>query len=472
MNRNMRSFQTHASLYSIRKVKLVLKEIPNEKIWATLLVSIIFVGFLILPAAVFPQLDSSALIRSSGTIAQMGNATSGSVGDIQAAIDWVIAAGGGTVYIPEGTFDFDPRDSGYTSPWWQVTGVHFDVPAGGIQIIGAGKDKTILKYPEDSELGGFTDKLGGFYIRGQSGGKVRISGITIKAQTNYLTSSIPNMGIWLESCTDFRVDHCSFYWMGEVAVWVNDAEATYGDSGGDITKVSQGVVDHCDFIDLYKPVVTQQGNGYGYGVSVARAYHYLWTVPNLYPDDPWTIFGKYEKNTYVEDCYFTGCRHGTQSAWAGAYVLRNSVIEDLGVYEVATTGHPVRTDVLGMFAQEIYNVTIRRTAQSSQRFLGPLVEGGSSLLYDLTLENLESSFVIGSCEDAGNDFYPLGRTKEVYIWDNQIINCGEMTIEDNTGLGGDPAPIEGVHYFLHEPPSEKNYTPYTYPHPLTLSGFP
>ncbi|MHC3128452.1 MAG: hypothetical protein IBV52_00025 [Candidatus Bathyarchaeota archaeon] len=392
----------------------------------------------------------------------MGNATSGSIEDIQVAIDWVTAAGGGTVYVPEGSFTFDASGD---------RRVYIDVPQGSIQIVGAGIDKTVLQMPIDDSA----PNTAMFVVDGLSGGRVRISGITFKGRPNRDTSDTGDSGIVLKSCTDFRVDHCSFWDMGGSGVSVYDADNTYGTSGGDINKVSQGVVDHCEFHRIYKSQATYAGNGYGYGVVVNRAYHYLWTVPNLYPDDPWTMFGKYYKNTYIEDCYFEGCRHAVCGNWAGAYVLRYSTIEDQGTYAALTTGHPIRSEVLGMLTCEIYNVTVCNTGKYVSKHPGFHVEGGSALIYNNVIENTgEPAFSIGDCEAYNPEFYPLGNTKEVYIWNNQILGStiNGVHLGDNSGFGGNPAPTEGEQYFLHAPPTEKNYTPYQYPHPLTLQEFP
>ncbi|GAI58261.1 unnamed protein product [marine sediment metagenome] len=133
--------------------------------------------------------------------------------------------------------------------------------------------------------------------------------------------------------------------------------------------------------------------------------------PNLYPSDPWTMFGKYYKNVYIEDCYFEGCRHAVVGNWAGAYVLRYSTIEDQGMYAALTTGHPVRTDVLGMLTQEIYNVTVRNTGKYVSKHPGFHVEGGSALIYDNIIEDTgDAAFSLGDCEANNPDirsFPPL-----------------------------------------------------------------
>lgn len=467
MNRTSKPFQTPLISPSfIRKIKLIMKAMSSEKLYAMLLFSVIFIGVLILPPTVTSLVSSSVLIRSSGTIASTGNATSGSIEDIQAAIDWVTATGGGTVYIPEGTFTFDASGT---------RRVNINVPAGGIQIIGAGIDKTVLQMPVDDSA----PSTRMFSVNGLSGGKVRISGITFKGRPNRDTSDTGDTGISIRSCTDFRVDHCSFWDMGGSGVSVHDAENTYGTYGGDINKVSQGVVDHCEFHRIYKPATHAAGNGYGYAVVVNRAWSYLWAVPNLYPEDPWTIFGKYYKNTYIEDCYFEGSRHAVCGNWAGAYVLRYSTIEDNMVYDSVTTGHPVRLSVMGMFAQEIYNVTVRNRGTYVSKHLGFWIKGGSSLMYNNTIIDIkDQAFGVGTYEHYNEEFYPLGNTKETYIWNNEIINGGGLAIVTYLDT-----PVEGTDFFtdltgkytteqIQTMIDAKGYQPYTYPHPLTLQEFP
>jgi len=419
------------------------------------------IGILILSPAISSVINTYTHVRSSGTIvANEAHAKSGSVEDIQAAVDAVVAAGGGIVYIPEGDFAFNASGD---------IRVNINVPAGGLNILGAGINRTVLQMPVDDSAPNTIM----FYISGLSKGRLRMSNITFRGRPNRDTSPTGDAGIRIESCMDFRVDHCSFYDMGTAGVWVSDVEKTKGHYDGDITYVSQGVVDHCYFYDIYKPQTYASQRGYGYGVVIARAYHYLWTYPNLYPDDPWTMFGKYYKNTYIEDCYFIGCRHAVTGNWAGAYVLRHSTIDDLRLYECVTTGHPNRDNVFGMLTCEIYNVTVRSTGKYVSKFIGFHIEGGSALIFNNTLENLDRAFNLGACEDSTpHPYHPLGHTKEVYIWNNTVTNCVEVYHVFSNEPGGCPAPVENVNYFLHVPPAERNYTPYPYPHPLILVESP
>lgn len=408
---------------------------------------------------------------SSGLVV---TATSGTVTAIQNAVNTVIAGGGGTVKIPSGTFAFAATATNYVN----IT----QVPTNGIIFEGAGIDQTILQVPSstsDSDTTMFSVDANGYY------GKVRFTGLTLKANSDRTTSTAGYIGILIQSCTDFRVDHCSFYDMGDAAISVYDATNMYGTSGGTYDLVSQGVVDHCEFYDIYKPLVTGAGNGYGYGVFVARASHYLWSATNIYPSSPWTTndgFGNYYKCTYIEDCTFRGCRHAVTGNFAGAYCLRYSTISDNRASSTAsTTGHPVRSNVLGQHYCEIYSNTFQDTGYyDSTTMRGIHVEGGSALVYDNTITGLQYCYQIGDAETAGQTFSPKGETQETYIWDNTETSYSNMLLEiDNTGTGGEGAPVEGTQYWtdvtgtystaqVQALVDAENYLAYTYPHPLTV----
>jgi len=255
--------------------------------------------------------------------------------------------------------------------------------------------------------------------------------------------------------------------MGGAGVSAQDHDTQYGIVGGDPNRVSQGVVDHCYFYDIYKAGATQAGTGYGYGVAISRAMNYLWTP---WDDNLWNLLGKYDKNVFIEDCYFWHCRHAVTGNFGAVYVLRNSIIEDItGSGNAQITGHPVRKDAYGMRAWEIYNNTFRWTGIGAKPW-GIHMEGGSGVVYNNTIQNTYYVYQFGSCEYSGNPFYPKGNLADMYVWNN--IESGYVARIywiDNTGVGGDPAPVENVNYFLRAPlGSEGNYTPYIYPHPLTL----
>lgn len=457
MGRNRKSFQNVLNMHvcSILTIRLVVKEMQSTKLYGIILISAALIGILILSPAISSLIDENVWQRGSfGIIAHV--AKSGSIEDIQAAVDKAKVAGGGVVLIPEGTFLFDA--------YGDTQIVNIDVPAGGLTIFGAGRDRTFLQMPVDDEA---PNSLM-FLVRGLSGGLFRMSGITFKGRSNRDTSPTGDTAIVMQSCKDFRIDHCSFYDMGSQCIRVSDDDTQYGIDWGDPDRVSQGVIDHNDFIDIYKPEATRQGRGWGYGIAIGRAGHYWWTY---WEPDFWELFGNYKRNVFIEDNYFTGTRHAVACSSGGVYVFRHNIVENQAHAECATTGHPVRVNIHGMGACEIYNNIFRYTGEWGEKFRGPLVEGGSALIFNNTFENLIWAVGLGSCEYNDNPFYPQGCTKDVYIWNN-AGDTSNIATWSNEGMGGCPAPIEGEQYFLHAPPPEKNYTSYPYPHPLTLIETP
>jgi len=450
-------------------IRLVMNEIQSirSKCYSILLISVLLIGILILSPTISSLINTYTHVRSSGTIvANEAHAKSGSVEDIQVAVDAVVTAGGGIVYIPAGTFTFEPRDSGLTDVNGRPCGVRFVVTTGGLSIFGAGINKTVLEMPLDDSApdGTMFQATGGNETAREvggwnAGGRLRISGITFKGRPN-LNAPNSDRLIWLVSCKDFRVDHCSFYYAGDTAVAINDHFTQSGIYGGDPDRVSQGVVDHCDFFDLYKyPIGTN-----GYGVGIGRAMHYLWTV---WDDNIWNVLGVYDKNIFIEDCYFRGVRHAVSASNGGVYVLRNSIIEDLLIAEAATTGHPNRGDYHGMRAHEIYNNTVRYTGTYGARFYGIHMEGGGGVVFNNTIDNLIHAFRFGSCEISGTrgDTHPRGHLGDMYVWGNIATNCGAVYHAFSNAPTGCPQPQENVEYFLYAP---TGFAPYPYPHPLTI----
>jgi hypothetical protein len=324
-------------------------------------------------------------------------------------------------------------------------------------------------------------------------GKLRITGITFRGRDpNSITG---DSAIYIISCKDFRVDHCTFYDMGASGVNVCDQGAQYGvtqwntndpsstplaqRNGGDPIRISQGVIDHCGFYDIYKPASTQANIGWGYGIWVRRAEHYWWIY---WDEDIWSLFGKYNNNVFIEDNYFRGCRHVVASIGGGVYVFRHNVVEDLRIYEASTTGHPVRDNIYGMRANEMYDNVFRYTGTYGTKFLGPLWKGGGGLYHNNTIENMIDAIEIGNCE-ANNVFYPRGNIKDLYIWGNTVINCDIGLYQQNPySSGGWTAPlaIEGTDFFsdmtgtyttqqISNMVTANGYTPYPYPHPLALA---
>jgi hypothetical protein len=448
-------------------------------------------------------------------------AASGSPDDIQAAVNQAIQEAENTgemavVIIPEGTWTFEPYNTGRFDDRGRHTGVKFIVPDEGLWIKGAGLNgtghpKTILQMPAWPEAQGGPDMTSMFFIIGgydvgpkqlgswHFGGKLRISYITFIGRPEDGVSTQSDDAIWLESCKDFRVDHCDFYWMGGVGVgildhWTQIYRAENGETG-DPGRISQGVVDHCNFYDIYKdPIGTN-----GYGVGISRSWYWSKTP---WEENIWKVMGTAASGqgaVYVEDCYFKGTRHAVSGNNGGVYCLRNSIIEDQWLHEAATTGHPCRTDTYGMRAHEIYNNTIKYTGTHGTRFRGIHMEGGGGLVYDNIIEgttgfpfgesgNLVWAFHFQGCE-AENYYsecpicsHPRGHLKDMYVWDNQVSYVDAKYVAEGGICQDEAPPIEGVEYFTDavydvatlvaskSTAAGYSYQPFQYPHPLTIEG--
>jgi hypothetical protein len=403
-------------------------------------------------------------IPTSGTVSTIIAAQSGSVDDIQAAINQAINTGATEVYIPAGTFTFDAWGRFPYNATRHV--VEFTLPSRGLKIVGAGINQTVLAMPINESA----SQTYMFTVHGIVGsGRLEIANITFKGRPNYLTSTTVDACIYIETCQDFRVHSCSFYYAGGQGVYVDDSEVTYGHvSGQGVTnRISRGVVDHCYFYDIFKPASYNYG-GMGYGVSVKIAYNSQWTPTDVY-DNVWNFFGRYNWTTFVENCEFYGTRHAVQAAGSGCYVMRNCTVEDQTQYASATTGHPVREEVYGMGMCEIYNCTFRFRGNwpYSVWYFGVMVKGGAALIYNNTFQDMSAWLDLGNCEWKYNSFYPKGNTHDTYIWNNTVINCEAPYVESG-GTDGAPAPQENVDYYMHAPNASLNYVAYPYPHPLTL----
>ncbi len=433
-----------------------------ERDYLIVISAIAMIGIIVSALAANP-LIASITIPASGVIGIGVQARSGSVEDIQAAVDQATETGTPLVKIPEGNWTFAAVGS-YR--------VNINVPSTGLRITGAGIDQTILRLPADESVM-YTQM---FCVNGESGGRIDISGITFWGRPHYATSLTGDIGIWIQSCQDFRIHHCSFHDLGSAGVWVNDKDTLRG-TGGDISKVSQGLVDHCGFYRMYKPSCYWQGIAYGYGVSIARGDAYYDTP---WDSNIWNILGRYYKNVYIEDCYFDTCRHAGQSNHGGVYVFRyNNIVNPPYTRDAMMTGHPARMYALpvwGMRAWEIYNNTFDLTGEG---YSAILVAGGGGVIYNNAITDSDPSDfdrfaeIQTSWTDDPNVAIE-GSPHDLWIWSNSLAGIEEpfAAFSRHANL---PAPVEwdGVGdepliWYSTQEPWGGTYTPYTYPHPLTL----
>jgi len=401
------------------------------------LMLIVFIGiYIVYPT--YSLLTDDVTIQSTGQISILNiNAQGGSVEDIQAAVDLIIAQGGiGNVYIPEGIFNFTITSE-------KVAGV---VIPGGINIIGAGKNKTILR--ENVAPPSFAPM---FQIDGLNGYKTRISGISFIGYPVSSENESWTVGLNIYQASDYRVDHCSFINFTSKAIYAGNP-APYGDN--------RGVIDHCDFDNPYKDdpnVIGADISGrklWGYGVIITgRITGALDTIEEL--------LGHYDNLhdiVYVEDCNFTRTRHNIDQNQEAFYVLRfSNVSEPRPEHFSQVETHP---SGIGM---EIYNNTIRGCEYTWPEPYDPTrweskgvgMRDGGGVIYHNEFIDQKHAIYLSSCTD-------------LFIWDN-ILSWDLMPESQSINYVTSSGPIEDVDYYFSQ---RTGYSPYTYPHPLTIEATP
>jgi len=419
-------------------VKVGARGLQNTKFCALLLFSVMIVGIFTL-SPTFSSLMNTVVINSIGKISLSKiTANSGSASDIQAAVNVVEAAGGGTVYIPSGTF------------YWNNETVN---SYGGINIIGAsyagcGSHPTWTPYTATTIL--HNNKVAPFEtminVDGSNHKPFRISGIQFEGTVpSYdMDNGGGAIGIAKEAI-DFRVDHCTFINFPGVAVIASNT----------FTGTMRGVIDHNTIDNPYK--VVNGGGMWAYGV-VVQGLGWAWDL------DINHFLGKYETAptgfpiVYIEDNVFSRCRHCVSSNQGAWYVARyNKMIDEIppnygsiDVHGTAGGGSP------GGRGLEAYNNTIIGTVNytSAQAFW---MRGGGGVIFNNTMQNILYGVTLAA--DAPGTPYQV---KDLYIWGN-TMDRGTLILNNYAGY------TENVDYFLS---AKSGYTPYPYPHPLTLEATP
>jgi len=412
-----------------QKQKILHIKLYFPKLWKVLLILTIFIVTSIFTSTIFSLMEDSVIINSTGKIVFSEVwAESGSPEDIQAAVDMVAAAGGGTVHIPEGTFEWSSSSFSQTFDG-RPTAV---IVPGGVNVIGAGSNKTTLIVTERAP-----DNALMFGIHGENGQPIRISNIHFIGYVVDESESI--VAIRIRDAKDFRVDHCIFENFDSAAILTRKQSAS---------SVHRGVIDHNIFDNSYKE--NMENPIWGYGIIVV-AYHGIEDTIWKPLDD---YLGKYVDNTvYIEDNIFHRCRHAIASNEGGYYVARyntfdNPIPKNFGIIDV----HGAAAEgVMGGRGLEAYNNIIigAEGYDYSQAFW---IRGGGGVIFNNTMQNI--LYGVGLYKDNTNSKYWV---KDLYIWGNTM---DRGTLINNAGNY-----TENTDYLLYEKP---NYTPYPYPHPLTL----
>ena len=431
---------------------------------------------------------SGVVVGSTGQISTgaYAYANSGSARDIQAAVDWVAGHGGtGTVYIPEGTFNF----VNVGEPWMTVY-----IPAG-VNLFGAPTErdangqviewKTILVEPYGVPGGDITDPSDPYYSQQSSPIKewfvvdgnsdpnkpTRFSDIMLQGyRFTHPDWRGQTRALVINQVIDFRVDHSRFQ-DTPAGVWV----------GGNPNTQCRGVFDHNVFNNTnglpYDPSYPMSGNDpayahrtVGYGIGMGLVGSSLWD-PN-----PSNVWGKYETANaagvvYIEDNYFSKWRHAACSGHGFYYVFRHNIInQDFAYGSIDCHG---QYDVVGTRAVEVYDNQflnpLKWTSDTNYWGIGMFDRGGAGLIYNNNVSLPYKYFVQLSIDG------PQDPVQDTYIWGNNL-DTGISLISNTAGY------VEGKDYTIQTPTKQGNtytlpaldgkssiqYTPYPYPHPLTL----
>lgn len=430
------------------------KGLQNTKFYAAFLISVIFAGIFSLSPA-FSSLMSGVVVGSTGQISTgaYAYANSGSASDIQAAVDWVAGHGGtGNVYIPEGTFNFVEVGED-----WQTV----YVPAG-VNIFGATTDKyangsvvswnTILVMVNDVPG---SDSVGiptwfEFYGTGDVNEPSRFSDIMLQGyRANHPSSTGMHNSIVVNGVVDFRIDHCYFL----------DCTAGIYLFAASKNGICRGVIDH-------NRLVNTVGDP-GYGVYADRTIDYGIMPYRTADSDYWdsnilNVLGRYtDYSVYIEDNYFSRWRHDVSSINGMHFVFRYNVVED-DYAQGTVDGHGTYTNV-GTRAMEFYG----------NQFLDPNYiyetqpnvvnwRGGGGVFFNNTIRDYYFTVYFRN-EGSVTKCYPGSSDCPIYFWGNTYLHGGTHYDQPQLFQSGD-TPGSNVYQGVAMP----NYTPYAYPHPLTL----
>jgi len=407
-------------------------------------------------------------------------AESGRCEHIQAAVTEVANAGGGNVSIPEGDFNFIDVGEDWCTVYVQP----------GVNIFGAGMVdenlvfdetnqtsnwRTVLKLPYEYPTGVGDEASYNYWFFDannptESSESCRFSGFAIVGYRtpDYLpgeddTYAYPCfIGIRIRGIIDYRVDHILFRNVGESGVYV------LNDYQGNLDYYGQGVIDHCKFINTAGWGSSGGARAYGdrtVGYGVYQRWDYVTNMSHWIPDIE-DVIGKYNRTLFIEDSYFQRWRHVISGRACQHVVFRyNRVNLDCAYGSLDT--HGTYYPVLGTRAAEIYGNIFENPLPLSPRAC-IWIRGGGGVIFNNTMKD----YPTGIWLTADDDVIPECMVQDMWIWNNTYENVPtEVSIAKDDG--GVPIYDENIDYFFRAPSLSQDgfdYTPYPYPHPLTLDG--
>ena len=369
------------------------------------------------------------------------SAISCDLNDVYAAVDF--ANNGEIVQIPEGICDWDETLTTKKE----------------IHLRGAGKDKTILRRMPSAPrtMVEYDATYDAPDIPNTE--RFKFSGIKLQDlggpyENGYEASRVSEGLIIQSGAEDFLVYDSEFEGFSHACVLVKDY---IGTSDVRPDGRSKGVIYNNRFINCYM-------QGLGYGVHVSGNQEKNW---DIYPLD----IGS-EQAVFIEDNYFTGCRHAVASGYGSRYICRYNFFEgNRRSHTIDAHGWPMPETNRGSRLYEIYENTVVGNDEYDPD--GIQIRGGDGVIFNNTMHTFIAYSIIlsqdnqGICRETG---WPCkDQIRELHMWgnteDGSLINA--------TGIGNALVRLvhpgieqtlqEGRDFFFYPRPG---YTPYQYPHPL------
>ena len=273
----------------------------------------------------------------------------------------------------------------------------------GVQLIGAGMDKTIL-YREPGRS--YSQPILRVQGRMDAPGGTQISGLALVG-VRQADDTGEDYGLIISSLSDFRVDHCYF--------------EGFGFAGARVEGTSRGVIDHSIFLDNFKPGI----DNLGYGVVVYGAG--LWEA-EIQPGGA--------QATFVEDSIFMGNRHAIAANAGAHYVFRyNQVLQ--GVVACAVDAHGMGYgSTHGTRYVEIYHNVIEDPVYD---WCGIGIRGGAGVIFGNTIDGYDNPILLilewGTPDNLKTVYPAFEQVQDFYIWDNHITGGPTEPQVDETGAG-------------------------------------
>jgi len=244
-------------------------------------------------------------------------------------------------------------------------------------------------------------------------------------------------GIYITGVQNFRIDHCAFIEILE-GIGINQADAIE----------ACGVIDHCVFDNEHVSYTLNWAErNVGYAIAIYRSN------PCTIWEEITDVLGKYTNYTvFIEDCVFTKWRSVVSGGYGAHYVFRHNIVKN-GLAHGEIDLHPAWNppDVACRAAEVYDNIFINPEPVGNPGPVFVVMQyAGGGAYFNNTVHGYEVFML-----DANPNWNDMFRPHEIWIWNNDL---GVATLEDG--------PMEeGIDYFLYKP---NGYTPYPYPHPLTL----